>query len=534
MYRQIRICEMSRKYSELFAYQKILLQNYSPCSYQRMKILNVEQIRQLDQYTIQHEPIAPINLMERAAQSFVDWFTARFTTSYPVKIFCGLGNNGGDGLAIARILMQQGYTIDVNIVRYAPRESDDFMHNHRRLKLLTTLNYIEQPNNIPAIRHNEVVIDAILGSGLDRPVDGITKSVIEVINRSPAKVVSVDIASGLFADKPNDPEDMIVEPDYTVTFHLPKIAFMLPRNSRYVGQWHIVDIKLSKRFIDQATTNYYYTTPEEVRLLLRQRDRFSHKGSFGHALLLVGSYGKIGAGVLASRACLRSGVGLLTVQAPRCGYSVLQTAVPEAMCRPDTHQYVLSGKSELEDTPLSGFSAIGVGPGIGKAPETATMLRNLLNEVKQPMVLDADALNILSENRDLLTLLPAHSILTPHPKEFERLTQKWENDYDKLEILCDFARRYRIIVVLKGAHTAIATPDGDIHFNSSGNPGLSTGGTGDVLTGILTALLAQGYDPVEAAVLGVFQHGLAGDKAAEQRGPIGLTATDVVEALRWV
>ncbi|GAA4454932.1 bifunctional ADP-dependent NAD(P)H-hydrate dehydratase/NAD(P)H-hydrate epimerase [Nibrella saemangeumensis] len=498
-----------------------------------MKILSVEQIRQLDQYTIQHEPIAPINLMERAAQTFVDWFTARFTTSYPVKIFCGLGNNGGDGLAIARILMQQGYTVEVNIVRYAPRESDDFMHNHRRLKLLTTLNYIEQPNNIPAIRHNEIVIDAIFGSGLDRPVEGIAKSVIETINRAPAKVVSVDIASGLYADKPNSLEDVIIEPDYTVAFQLPKIGFLLPRNSRYVGQWHLIDIKLSKRFIDQAITSYYYTTPEEARLLLRQRERFSHKGSFGHALLLVGSYGKIGAGVLAAKACLRSGVGLLTVQAPRCGYTVLQTAVPEAMCRPDTHQYVLSGQSEIEGLPYSEFSAIGVGPGIGKAPETANMLRTLLSEFRNPLVLDADALNLLAENRELLSMVPEHSILTPHPKEFERLTQKWENDYDKLEILGDFARRYRIVVVLKGAHTAIATPEGDVHFNSSGNPGLSTGGTGDVLTGVLTALLAQGYDAIEAAVLGVYQHGLAGDRAAEQRGQIGMTASDILETLRW-
>ncbi|KAB7732760.1 NAD(P)H-hydrate dehydratase [Rudanella paleaurantiibacter] len=498
-----------------------------------MKILNVNQIRELDQYTIQHEPIAPINLMERASEAFADWFVAKFPATRPVKIFCGLGNNGGDGMAVARMLLQLDYNVEVNVVRYAPRESDDCAHNHRRLKLLTNPNYIEKPQDMPALRHNEIVIDAILGSGLSRPTEGIVKTVIEAINRSPAMVISIDIASGLYADRPNQPGDVIVEPDYTLTFQLPKLAFLLPKNSRYVGNWQVLDIRLSRRYIDQTRTLYYYTNPEEARLLLRTRDRFSHKGTFGHALLLAGSYGKIGAALLASRACLRSGVGLLTVQTPRCGYDILQTNVPEAMCRPDQHEHVLTGMSDISGPDFSEYSAVGVGPGIGQSPETVSMLRGLLQSLRKPAVFDADALNILAKNRDLLGLLPERSILTPHPKEFERLTQRWENDYDKLEILQDFARRYDVVVVLKGAHTAIATPEGEVHFNSTGNPGLSTGGTGDVLTGVITALLAQGYDPVEASVLGVYSHGLAGDIAAANRGQIGLTATDVIEHLRW-
>lgn len=499
-----------------------------------MKILNADQIRALDQSTIQNEPIAPINLMERAALAFVDWFVDRYPDTTPTKIFCGLGNNGGDGLAIARLLLEREYPVDVHVVRYAPRESDDFMHNHRRLKLVTEkVNYIEFSRDIPALRHNEVVIDAILGSGLSRPVDGIVKSTIEAINRAPATVIAVDIASGLHADKPNNPEDVIVEPDYTVAFQLPKLAFVLPKNGRYVGDWTVVDIRLHKRYIDLAPTPFFYTQPHEARLLLHKRDRYAHKGTFGHALLLVGSYGKIGAAVLSARACLRSGVGLLTVQVPRCGYSVLQTAVPEAMCRPDGHQNVLSGASEVESPAPADYSTVGIGPGIGKAPETLAMFRELLPTLKKPIVVDADALNLLSENNDLLALLPPNSILTPHPKEFERLTKKWNDDYEKLDILKDFAKKHQVIVVLKGAYSAIATPTGEVHFNSTGNPGLSTGGTGDVLTGVLTALLAQGYDPVEAAVLGVFAHGQAGDRAAEQRGPIGMVASDVVDALRW-
>ena len=499
-----------------------------------MKILNVDQIRALDQATIQHEPIAPLNLMERAALAFVDWFADHFPSPIPVKIFCGLGNNGGDGLAIARLLLERDYAVEVYVVRYAPRESDDFMHNHRRLKLVSEkISYVEYSRDIPALRHNEVVIDAILGSGLSRPTEGIVKSTIEAINRAPAPVVAVDIASGLYADKPNAPDDVIIEPDHTVTFHLPKLALVLPKNGRYVGDWHVVDIQLNKRYIDQAPTPYFFTRPGEARLLLHKRDRYANKGTFGHALLLAGSYGKIGAAVLAARACLRSGVGLLTVQVPGCGYGVLQTAVPEAMCLPDAHPHVLTGKSEVAGSSPADYSAVGVGPGIGKGPETLAMLRELLPTLKKPMVVDADALNLLAENRELLDKIPPNSILTPHPKEFERLTHAWNDDYEKLEILREFAQKYRIVVVLKGAYSAVTTPQGDIHFNSTGNPGLSTGGTGDVLTGVLTALLSQGYDPVEAAVLGVFAHGLAGDRVAEEQGPIGMIASDVIDALRW-
>lgn len=503
-----------------------------------MKILNVEQTHTLDQYTIEHEPIAPLNLMERAALAFTAWFAARFPATQPVKVFCGLGNNGGDGLAIARLLLQREYTVEVIVVRYAPRESDDFMHNHRRLKLITEPVYVENERDLPALRHTDVIIDAILGSGTTRPAAGLVKATIEAINRAPATVVSVDIASGLYTDAPNEPDFTAIEPDYTVTFQLPKLALLLPRNGKYVGEWHTVDISLNKRFIDHAPTPFYFTTPDEARLLLRTRDRFSNKGTYGHALLLAGSYGKIGAAVLSARACLRSGVGLLTVQTPRCGYPILQTAVPEVMCQPDEHERVLTGPTDRSQTsasvtPPGDYAVVGVGPGIGQAPETLTMLTNLLPTVGKPMVVDADALNLLAANRHLLGKLPGHSILTPHPKEFERLTQPWDNDYQKLDLLRDFARNYGVVVVLKGAHTAVATPDGDVHFNATGNPGLSTGGTGDVLTGVLTALLAQGYDPVEAAVLGVYAHGLAGDRVAEQRGQTGMIASDVVDALRW-
>jgi ADP-dependent NAD(P)H-hydrate dehydratase / NAD(P)H-hydrate epimerase len=507
-----------------------------------MKILTVEQVRALDEYTVHNEPIAPINLMERAATAFTDWFMARFpaadrTTLPPVKVFCGLGNNGGDGLAIARLLIERNYPAEVFVVRHAPRESDDFMHNHRRLRLLlgeaNPPSYLEMPAQIPVIRRTDLVIDAILGSGLTRPAEGLLKLVIEAINRAPATVVSVDIASGLYADHANGPDDAIIEPDYTVAFQLPKLAFFLPRHAPYVGDWQVVNIGLHPRGLAQTRTPWHLTDPAQARMLLRPRARFSNKGTYGHALLLAGSYGKVGAAVLAARACLRSGVGLLTVQVPGCGYGVMQTAVPEAMCRPDRHEHVLTGPSLVSGPGPAEYTTIGIGPGIGQDGQTLAMLRDLLPTLTRPVVIDADALNLLGANRDLLQHLPPDSILTPHPKEFERLTQPWADEYEKLELLRTFAKTQRVVVVLKGAYTAIALPDGEVHFNNSGNPGLSTGGTGDVLTGILTALLAQGYDPTEAAVLGVYAHGLAGDRAAEQHGQIGLTASTVIDALRW-
>lgn len=498
-----------------------------------MKILSAEQTRALDQYTIEHEPIAPINLMERASQAFTQWFTNRFDSSRPVRVFCGLGNNGGDGLAIARMLIQLEYNVQTYIVRYAPRESDDCMINHKRLKLLTSIHYLENAREMPSMKASDIVIDAIFGTGLSRPVEGIVVATVDAINQSPATVVSVDIATGLYADSPTGASPTIIEPDYTVTFQLPKLAFFLPSNARYVGEWHLLDIGLNQSFIDRAKSPIYYVTEQDARQWLQVRDRFSHKGTFGHALLLAGSYGKMGAAVLAARACLRSGVGLLTVQTPHSGYAVLQTAVPEAMCLPDEHARVLTGRSDVEGLPLIDYSAVGIGPGIGKAPETLALLRHLLTQIKKPMVLDADALNLLAENKELIEQIPENSILTPHPKEFERLTRRWTSDYDKLGVLREFAIRHQLIVVLKGAYTATALPDGSLHFNSTGNPGMSTGGTGDALTGILTALLAQGYKPADAARLGVFWHGQAGDEAARQYGQMALTASDLIECLIW-
>ncbi len=496
-----------------------------------MKVFSVPQIRAWDAYTITHEPISSLNLMERASAAFVRWFCEHFDDRHCVKIFCGMGNNGGDGLAIGRLLIQKHYNVQVYVVKHNEEGTVDFRENLSRLQLQTDVKWIENASSVPTLSPNGYVIDALLGSGLSRPVTGILAEVIEAINKSNSTIFSVDIASGLFADTPNNSTDIIIKPTFTVSFQCPKLAFFQPQCADYVGEWRVIDIGLHPEYEQATDTPYFYTNSDQISKcsLSHSRKKYAHKGSYGHALLIGGSYGKMGAVVLSAKACLRSGVGLLTVQIPRCGYDILQTSLPEAMVLPDWHWMV---NTTVPD--ISPYSALGIGPGMGKDSLTLQMLRQLLPQLTQPTVLDADALNLISENRDLLDMIPKNSILTPHPKEFQRLLgQNWSDDYEKLALLRDFAQHYEVIVCLKGAHTAVALPDGTIHFNSTGNPGMATGGSGDVLTGIIVGLLAQGFSPTEAALFGVYQHGAAGDKAAQKCTQPALIASDIINEMGW-
>ncbi|SEI41837.1 NAD(P)H-hydrate epimerase [Dyadobacter sp. SG02] len=493
-----------------------------------MKIFNVEQIRAMDAYTIAHEPIASIDLMERASQAFVRWFCNQYVNTRPIAVFCGKGNNGGDGLAIARILSSRSYDVQVFIVEYTSNEADDFRQNLSRLGNHLTPHRIQSENDLPQLSNQVVCIDALLGSGLSRPVDGLLGLVITHLNTLSCKLVSVDIASGLYTDQPNNSSDIIIKPRYTITFQLPKLAFLLPQNAEYVGDWNVVDIALSPEYIAGTSTPYYFTDKSEAEKRIKSRQKFSHKGTYGHAIIIAGSFGKMGAAVLSGKACLRSGVGLLTMHVPACGYEISQVSVPEAMATvDDSEKYI----SKVPD--LASATAIGIGPGIGQDAATVKVLEKILEQAKVPIIIDADALNILSTNRHLLYKLPENTILTPHPKEFQRLTGESTDEYERLEKARAFAAKYKAIICLKGANTAVVLPNGEVHFNSTGNPGMATGGTGDVLTGIITSLLAQKYDPADAAILGVYQHGLAGDRAAEARGQTALIASDVVEHLGW-
>ncbi len=494
-----------------------------------MKILPIDKIRAADAYTIEHEPIPSIDLMERAATQLFKWITKRVDKTHPFILFAGPGNNGGDGLALGRMLSETGYEVKIYIVRYTDKTSEDFQANYERAVQLPNISItdIRKVEDFPEIGEESIVIDAIFGSGLTRPIKGFIAEVIEKINNCPAVKVAIDIPSGLFSDSSSvHNKGAIVRADYTLSFQFPKLAFMMPENDPFVGEWHMLDIGLHHEYINSVTTNNFFSIKEDVAPIIKKRRKFSHKGTFGHALLIAGSYGKMGAAVLAAEACLRSGVGLLHVHIPKVGYQIMQTALPEAMISLDRYDNYFSEVPGLEL-----YDAVGIGPGLGTENQSQMALKLLIQEFTAPMVFDADALNILSENPTWLAFLPAGSILTPHPKEFERLAGKWDNDFEKLEKQRDFAKRHNLYVVLKGAHTSIATPDGKCYFNSTGNPGMATAGSGDVLTGIITGLLSQGYTPGQATVMGVYLHGLSGDIAAKKLGQEAMIAGDMVKLL---
>ncbi|MEM1319498.1 MAG: NAD(P)H-hydrate dehydratase [Bacteroidota bacterium] len=492
-----------------------------------MKILSAPQIRQLDAHTIQQEPIASIDLMERASLAFVDWLVECYPPEgRTIHIFCGVGNNGGDGLAIARLLYRRFYRIALYCCTISPKRSADFEHNLQRLPRRSNL----QPLNItpgdplPSIPDGDLIIDAIFGSGLNRPVEGYWAQLLDHLNQQPALRIAVDIPSGLFADQHST--GSCFQAHRTFSFELPKQAFCYPENQEAVGRWELRSIGLSPNFIADSKTAFHYLDRPMAQRLLKRRAKFGHKGSYGHALLIAGSYGKVGAAVLAAEACLRAGAGLVSLHAPACAYPILQTALPEAMVSIDANEQHFSQLPDLQP-----YKAIGCGCGLGTAAATADALGQLLSQATGPLVLDADALNIIAAAPELLALIPKGSILTPHPGEFRRLFGDFSDDFARNQKQRALAAQYGFVLLLKGAHTAIAAPDGQCYFNSTGNPGMATAGSGDVLTGILTALLAQGYAAIDAARLGVYLHGLAGDKAAARLGQESLIARDLIAHL---
>ncbi len=492
-----------------------------------MKIFPVDKIRKADLFTIKNEPISSINLMERASSKLFNWINTHVDSEKKLVIFAGLGNNGGDGLALGRMLALNGYRVVINIIRYSKNASDDFQINFDRLTEITGLEVdeIEEVNSIPEIRSDDVIVDAIFGSGLARPITGFIGEVVSFIHNTNAIIVSIDIPSGLFADDTSiSGKGTIIKADYTLSFQFPKLAFLLPENELYVGSWEVLDIGLSEEYIISEPTKNHFILKEDIKQVLKGRPKFSHKGTYGHALLIAGSYGKMGAAILASQACLRSGVGLLHMHVPKSGVNILQTASPETMISIDAEEKYFS---QIPDIGL--YNVIGIGPGLGKEHQSQQAMKMLIQNSPSPMVIDADALNILSENPTWLAFLPQGSILTPHPKEFQRLAGSWQNDFDRLEKQRNLAKKHGIYIVLKGAHTSICFPDGQCYFNSTGNPGMATAGSGDVLTGIITGLLASGYSSGVAATLGVYVHGLAGDIAAKTLGYESVIASDIVD-----
>lgn len=493
-----------------------------------MKVFTTPQIRQLDQYTIEHEPILSINLMERAADALFD----KLITLFPAKevgfcVFAGPGNNGGDALALARKLKENERTVQVHLISNAPLSKDCEINKTRLLKSYPDIIKEHGDEFVPfEIAANTVLIDGLFGSGLSRPLSGVFAEVVDFINESENTVVAIDIPSGLHGDTYHRMAEPTVKADYTFCFQFPKIAFFISENDRFVGSWSVLDIQIHQQAIAEMKTDFYFLEIDDLRLLHKKREKFAHKGSFGHLVLLAGSKGMAGASILSAKAALRSGVGLLTVHGPEGNRCILQTISPEVIYEADQDQDCITRFFHAEK-----YDAIAIGPGIGTQTVTVEMLQRLLQTLKMPCVLDADALNIIAAKKQLLKLVPPGSILTPHPKEFERLFGVYENSFYMVLRAMKMAARHQIYIVLKGANTKIITPEGKVFINSSGNPGMATAGSGDVLTGILGSLLAQGYSPENAAKLGVYLHGLSADLALDTESEESMTAGDIVAGL---
>lgn len=494
---------------------------------EHMKIFTAQQIRDCDAFTIQQEGISSVALMERAATGCYEWIAKHYHRDRPVLVICGMGNNGGDGLALTRILLQEGFSAKAVVLKHTEKFSPDATHNFtllhqlapEQLQILTPGTFVTE---LPA---NILIVDALFGSGLNRPLEGWLAAFVQELNELSNEKIAIDIPSGLPADSLVPPDAQVFKAKYTLSFQLYKRSFLHREAERYTGAVHLVDIGLNKKYIDTTHSQYHTIDAAVARAIYKPRDQFGHKGTYGKAMLVGGSYGKIGAIALSTKAALRSGAGLVFSQAPECGYEILQAVNPEAM-------FIPNGKNYLETVQIDDEQAVvGIGPGLGQTPETARALLSFLGDYNKPVVLDADALNILAQKEDNLHLLTPDSIITPHPKEFERLFGPAKDSMFQVEIGRAKAMKHNICIVLKGHHTAVLLPSGECWYNTTGNAGMATGGSGDVLTGILTALLAQGYTAVQAAQLGVYLHGLAGDFAASVTGKEALIAGDIPEYL---
>jgi len=492
-----------------------------------MKILSKENLQKADKQTIETQNIKSDELMERAAVQLFGWLKTQLKDNAPkIHLFCGIGNNGGDGLALARLLLNDGYEIEVYVVNFSDKRSDDFLLNLSRLKEQKLWpEFLDENTDLPEISGNDIIIDAIFGIGLNRPADDWVKEIIKHINSSNAYKIAVDIPSGLYLDKAPDDMEAIVKANTTISFQLPKLVFFLPETADFTGNVEIVDIGLDEDFISKATTEALLISRKEAQRLYKPRQKFSHKGTFGHCLIIGGSYGKIGSVVLATKAALRIGAGKVTSLVPYCGYEILQTTVPEAM--------VITAKEKdfLRTTNVS-FSpeSICFGIGAGEREETAGFLKYIFKATKSPLLIDADGLNLLAKDTELLELLPEKSILTPHPGELKRLLGDWNDDFEKLKKAKAFSKKHQLILAIKGAYTLIVA-DENIYINTTGNPGMATAGSGDVLSGIISGLLSQGYDPLIATVFGVYLHGKAGDFAAQKLGFEAVIAEDIISNL---
>lgn len=473
-----------------------------------LPLLTAQQIREADAYTIANQPISSIELMERASKAFVSWFVNCYPDkNQSIAIYCGTGNNGGDGLAIARLLKNHQYkNITVKIARYTDKTSADFTGNLRWLgNTGIPITSLKPEDAIPAENSN-IIIDALLGTGLNKPLTGNYKKLVEYINSLQKTVIAVDVPTGFFTEGEVDAQATAIKANLVITFQQPKINFLLPESAPVIKCWEAVNIGLDEGFIQSLNSPYQLIEENDIRKLLKPRHRFSNKGTYGHALLIAGHHKTMGAALLTASACAYSGAGLTTACIPESGLTALNTYMPELMA--------VIRKDKLPEIKWEQYSAIGIGPGLGKDKQALNLLNNLLTNYYKPIVVDADGLNLLAENQSLLKALPAGSILTPHMKEFDRLFGEHTNWWQRIQTAMKKAQEYNIYILLKNDYTITATPEGKIYFNSTSNPAMAIGGMGDVLTGIITSLLAQKYSPLDACIIGAYIHGKAGDELA--------------------
>ncbi len=488
-----------------------------------MKIYKSSQIKEIENYTLSELDISTYDLMERAATAFSESFIRMYSNKHNVIVVAGPGNNGGDSLAIARLLSSYNYNVCVYVYCFEHNLSKSCGRNLKRLNAIETIKVtlVDDTFVFPVIENNDIIIDGLFGIGLNRQLSGKYIKLVDYLNSKNNTVVAVDVPSGLdsqFGFWKN--EKVIINATHTLSFQYPKLPFFFSDCQCFIGDWSVVDIGLiTPKDIDYICD---YVEIEYLSSLLKSRNKFDHKGCYGHGLLIAGSEGMAGAALLSSRSSLSTGIGKLTILSNSENRIILQLGAPEAIFKSRNGKFV-------ED--INKYDALAIGPGLGVDENASDILDYILKNYSKPLVLDADALNIIALNPQWFDLLPPNTILTPHKGEFCRLFGNSETDWDEMNKAFELSKKQNIIIVLKGAYTRIFTPDGSLFINSNGNPGMATAGSGDVLTGVILSLLAQGYSASDAAVIGVFIHGLAGDMALKQYNKYSLVASDIVNAL---
>ncbi len=480
-------------------------------------------MRKADQHTICHKPVSSIDLMEAAAGAFVHEFKKHVQNKDEViSIYCGTGNNGGDGLAVARLLKEEGYDrLSVKIARFSQKTSPGFDLNFDRLKFSgIPITEISPSNSLP----NEdapILIDALLGSGLNKPLEGDFKNLVERLNNLKRIVFAIDVPSGFFCEGIIDPSATVFKANWVISFQRPKLNFFFPESVHALENFKVADIGLDEEFIQARQSGWKLIEEEDIQLMLKPRKSFTHKGTYGHALIIAGNTETMGAALLCADACLHSGAGLTTAYITPGGLTALKTRSPEVMALI---------RSNYDEISLDNYSAIGFGPGLGNNENTFSLLKEVLKKPHIPLVLDADGLNTLAAYPGWLDKLPENTILTPHVKEFDRLFGEHQTWWERVEAARENAKQYQLIILLKNQYSFIVLPSGDVLINPGGNPAMAVGGMGDVLTGMITSFLAQGYQPGQAAIIACYLHGKAGD-ILNKKGMSVIPPRYIIEAL---